>query len=80
MFKGQLYLGTDGVLGVRGGGFLLGPTFWLGFWFLRRFRLDGANIDGYAPQGRVSMKVMAQRVSKNAQMSRICTPEDINVD
>ena len=41
VFKGQLHLGTYGVLGVQGGGFLFGPTFRLGFWLGCGFGLCG---------------------------------------
>ena len=39
--KGQLHLGTDGVLGIQGGGFLFGPALRLGFWLGCVFDLCG---------------------------------------
>ena len=39
VFEGQLYSGTYGVVGVQGGGFLRGATFWLRLWLWRGFDL-----------------------------------------
>ena len=41
LLEGQLHPGTDGVLGIQGGGFLFGPALRLGLWVGCGFELCG---------------------------------------
>ena len=69
----QLHPGTDGVLGIQGGGFLFGPALRLGFWLRCGFGLCGglallrtwaAPGIGLSPLGGCALGLLYRRVAR----------------